>query len=64
MTMDLTIMLTHACCRVVQSEEVSLNNVLVLAKCQNDSMTLTGVETIRARLILSSVGKTKHSALV
>jgi predicted RNA polymerase sigma factor len=63
-TLDLIIMLTHACCRAAQSEEVTLNYVLVLAKCQGESMTLTGIETVRARLILSSAGKTKHSASV
>jgi hypothetical protein len=48
----------------VQSEEITLNYVLVLAKCQGESMTLTGIEAVRARLILSSVGKTKHNASV
>jgi len=28
----------------VQSEEVTLNYVLALVKCQDDSMTWTGVE--------------------
>jgi len=42
-TLDLIITLTHSCCRVVQSEEVTLNYVLVLVKCQDDSTTLTGV---------------------
>jgi len=36
-------MLTRTC-TVAESEKVTLNYVLVLAKCQDDSMTLIAVE--------------------